>query len=254
MDTKDTTKDTKDAMNPMDNNFDPAELHKFSELAHRWWNPESEFKPLHQINPLRLGWIKDQVQLHDRQVLDVGCGGGILADAMARDGASVLGIDLAEKPLKVAQLHALETQTPNIQYRAISAEALAAETPAHYDVVTCMEMLEHVPDPTSVVMACAKLTKPGGWVFFSTLNRNPKSFLFAIVGAEYILNLLPRGTHEYAKFIQPSELAASCRQAGLQLQATRGLSYNPISQRYKLNQDTSVNYLFATRKPLADAS
>jgi 2-polyprenyl-6-hydroxyphenyl methylase/3-demethylubiquinone-9 3-methyltransferase len=230
-------------------NADPAELAKFSELAHRWWDPESEFKPLHQINPLRLEWIRELAPLSDRQVLDVGCGGGILSDAMARAGAHVLGIDLADKALKVAQLHALEAQTPRVRYRSVSAEALALEQAGQYDVVTCMEMLEHVPDPASVVRACATLVKPGGWVFFSTLNRNPKSFLLAIVGAEYILNMLPRGTHEYAKFIQPSELASHCRQAGLDLQTTKGLSYNPLTRRYSLNQDTSVNYLFATRKP-----
>ena len=229
-------------------NADPAELAKFSELAHRWWDPESEFRPLHQINPLRLAWIQERVSLQGLKVLDVGCGGGILSDAMARAGAQVLGIDLADKALKVAQLHALETQTPGVQYRSISAEDLAAEQAAQFDVVTCMEMLEHVPDPASVVSACATLVKPGGWVFFSTLNRNPKSFLFAIVGAEYILNMLPRGTHEYAKFIQPSELATHCRAVDLAWQSTRGLGYNPLTRRYSLNADTSVNYLVATRK------
>ena len=229
-------------------NADPAELAKFSELAHRWWDPESEFRPLHQINPLRLAWIQERVSLQGLKVLDVGCGGGILSDAMARAGAQVLGIDLADKALKVAQLHALETQTPGVQYRSISAEDLAAEQAAQFDVVTCMEMLEHVPDPASVVSACATLVKPGGWVFFSTLNRNPKSFLFAIVGAEYILNMLPRGTHEYAKFIQPSELATHCRAVDLTWQSTRGLGYNPLTRRYSLNADTSVNYLVATRK------
>ena len=231
-------------------NADPAELAKFSELAHRWWDPESEFKPLHQINPLRLEWILELAPLSDRQVLDVGCGGGILSDAMARAGAHVLGIDLADKALKVAQLHALEAQTPRVRYRSVSAEALALEQAGQYDVVTCMEMLEHVPDPASVVRACATLVKPGGWVFFSTLNRNPKSFLLAIVGAEYILNMLPRGTHEYAKFIQPSELASHCRQAGLDLQTTKGLSYNPLTKIYSLNQDTDVNYMVACTKPL----
>ncbi len=231
-------------------NVDPAELAKFSDLAHRWWDPESEFAPLHHINPLRLDWINAQVQLKDKQVLDVGCGGGILTDAMARLGAQTLGIDLATKSLKVAQLHALEAQTPNVQYREVSAEALAAERPASFDVVTCMEMLEHVPDPSSVVRACAQLVKPGGWVFFSTLNRNPKSFLFAIVGAEYVLNMLPRGTHEYAKFIRPSELARDCRDAGLVWQHTRGMEYNPFTRRYWLSADTSVNYLVATQKAL----
>lgn len=230
-------------------NVDPAELAKFSDLAHRWWDPNSEFRPLHQINPLRLDWINTLASIKNKQVLDVGCGGGILSDAMARAGATVTGIDLAGKSLKVAQLHALESQTPNVSYREISAEALAAETPAQFDVVTCMEMLEHVPDPASIVKACATLVKPGGWVFFSTLNRNPKSFLFAIIGAEYVLNLLPKGTHEYARFIRPGELAAHCRAADLDLQATKGLQYNPITRRYWLDGDTSVNYMMATRLP-----
>ena len=229
-------------------NVDNAELAKFSELAHRWWDVNSEFRPLHQINPLRLEWINGLVSLKQNQVLDVGCGGGILSDAMARAGAHVTGIDLATKSLKVAQLHALETQTPNVNYREVSAEALAEEAPAQFDVVTCMEMLEHVPDPASIVKACATLVKPGGWVFFSTLNRNPKSFLFAILGAEYVLNLLPKGTHEYAKFIRPSELAAYCRSAGLALQATKGLQYNPITRRYWLDGNTSVNYMIATQR------
>ena len=231
-------------------NVDPAELAKFSDLAHRWWDVNSEFRPLHQINPLRLDWIQSMVALKDKQVLDVGCGGGILSDAMARVGAKVTGIDLATKSLKVAQLHALETQTPNVSYREVSAEALAAEQPACFDVVTCMEMLEHVPDPASVVQACAALVKPGGWVFFSTLNRNPQSFLFAIVGAEYVLNLLPKGTHEYAKFIRPSELAGFCRDAGLQTQASRGLQYNPLTQRYWLDANTRVNYMLATQREI----
>jgi 2-polyprenyl-6-hydroxyphenyl methylase/3-demethylubiquinone-9 3-methyltransferase len=230
-------------------NVDPAELAKFSDLAHRWWDPNSEFRPLHQINPLRLDWINTLASIKNKQVLDVGCGGGILSDAMARAGATVTGIDLAGKSLKVAQLHALESQTPNVSYREISAEAQAAETPAQFDVVTCMEMLEHVPDPASIVKACATLVKPGGWVFFSTLNRNPKSFLFAIIGAEYVLNLLPKGTHEYARFIRPGELAAHCRAADLDLQATKGLQYNPITRRYWLDGDTSVNYMIATRLP-----
>lgn len=229
-------------------NADPAELAKFSELAHRWWDPESEFRPLHQINPLRLGWIDSLVGLAGKRVLDVGCGGGILADAMARQGADVLGIDLSVKALRVAQLHALEAATPRVTYREVSTEDLAAEQPGSFDVVTCMEMLEHVPDPASIVQACSTLVKPGGWVFFSTLNRNPKSFLFAIVGAEYVLNLLPKGTHEYAKFIRPSELASYARAAGLELQHTRGMEYNPLTRRYWLSDDTSVNYLFATRK------
>lgn len=233
-------------------NADPAELAKFSELAHRWWDPESEFRPLHQINPLRLDWIHQLSALQGKTVLDVGCGGGILADAMARKGARVLGIDLSTKALKVAQLHALEAQTPDVQYREISAEALAQERPGTFDVVTCMEMLEHVPDPASVVRACATLVKPGGWVFFSTLNRSTKSFLFAIVGAEYLLNLLPRGTHEYAKMIRPSELARYCRSADLELRHTRGMEYSPLTRRYWLSADTSVNYLFATQKPMLE--
>ena len=229
-------------------NFDPAELAKFSALAHRWWDLESEFRPLHQINPIRLAWIESLAPLKGRHVLDVGCGGGILADAMARKGANVLGIDLATKALKVAQLHALEAQTEGVQYKEISAEALAAQKPGSFDVVTCMEMLEHVPDPSSIVKACAALVKPGGHVFFSTINRNAKAFLFAIVGDEYVLNLLPRGTHEYAKLIKPSELASYCREAGLSLEQTRGMQYNLMSRHYWLDANTSVNYMFATTK------
>jgi 2-polyprenyl-6-hydroxyphenyl methylase/3-demethylubiquinone-9 3-methyltransferase len=231
------------------NNVDAQELAKFSDLAHRWWDPESEFRPLHQINPLRLEWIAELAGLHGKQVLDVGCGGGILAEAMARRAAHVTGIDLAAKPLGVARLHALEAGVQNLDYREISTEALAAETPGAFDVVTCMEMLEHVPDPSAVVRACATLAKPGGWVFFSTLNRNPKSFLFAIIGAEYLLRLLPKGTHEYARFIRPSELARWSRDAGLGLHGSRGMEYNPFTRRYWLSADTSVNYLIACRKP-----
>ena len=223
-------------------NADPQELAKFSELAHRWWDTESEFRPLHQINPLRLDWIDAHVPLAGKRVLDVGCGGGILSDSMARRGATVLGIDLAAKPLKVAQLHALEAETPNVDYREVSAEGLAAEQPGSFDVVTCMEMLEHVPDPSSIVAACTTLVKPGGWVFFSTINRNAKAFVFAIVGAEHVLQLLPKGTHEYAKFIRPSELAQWCRNTGLDLLETRGMEYSPITQRYWLSTDTSVNW------------
>ena len=230
-------------------NADPQELAKFSDLAHRWWDPESEFRPLHQINPLRLDWIETHARVAGKRVLDVGCGGGILSDAMARRGADVLGIDLAAKPLKVAQLHALEAGTPSVDYREIAAQALAEQCPAQFDMVTCMEMLEHVPDPSSIVHACAALVKPNGWLFFSTLNRNAKSFLFAIVGAEHVLKLLPKGTHEYAKFIRPSELAQWCRSSGLELNDTRGMEYNPITRRYWLSGDTSVNYMIACRKP-----
>ena len=230
-------------------NADPAELAKFSDLAHRWWDPESEFRPLHQINPLRLDWINTLSPLKDQRVLDVGCGGGILTDSMARQGAHALGIDLSTKALRVAQLHALEAQTPRVKYREISVEDLAGEQPGSFDTVTCMEMLEHVPDPDSVVRACAQLVKPGGWVFFSTINRNAKAFMLAIVGAEYVLGMLPRGTHEYAKFIRPSELALSCRSAQLDIQHTRGLEYNPITRRYWLSADTGVNYMIACRKP-----
>ena len=229
-------------------NADPAELAKFSDLAHRWWDPQSEFRPLHQINPLRLQWIDELAPLAGLVVVDIGCGGGILADSMARKGADTLGIDLSNRALRVAQLHALEANTPKLRYREVSAEALALEMPQAFDTVTCMEMLEHVPDPASVVQACATLVKPGGWVFFSTLNRSSKAFLFAIVGAEYMLDLLPRGTHEYAKMIRPSELAAYARRAGLELVHTRGMGYNPITRRYALTDNTDVNYLFACRR------
>jgi 2-polyprenyl-6-hydroxyphenyl methylase/3-demethylubiquinone-9 3-methyltransferase len=228
-------------------NVDQSEIAKFSALAHRWWDPNSEFKPLHAINPLRLNWIKSFVSLDGKKVVDIGCGGGILAESIAQSGADATGIDLSEKALKVAELHALEVGA-NLTYRSISAEALAAEQPEQYDVVTCMEMLEHVPDPASVVQACAKLCKPGGTLFFSTLNRNPKSYLFAIIGAEYILKLLPKGTHEYAKFIKPSELVAFTRNAGLEMIGIKGLSYNPLTQVYSLNDDVDVNYMIAVRK------
>jgi 2-polyprenyl-6-hydroxyphenyl methylase / 3-demethylubiquinone-9 3-methyltransferase len=228
-------------------NVDQSEIAKFSALAHRWWDPNSEFKPLHAINPLRLAWIKSFVTLEGKKVLDVGCGGGILAESIAQSGADTTGIDLSEKALKVAQLHALEVGA-NLNYRLISAEDLAREQPEQYDVVTCMEMLEHVPDPASVVKACATLCKPGGTLFFSTLNRNPKSYLFAIIGAEYILKLLPKGTHEYAKFIKPSELVSFTRQAGLEMLGIKGMSYNPLSQVYSLGDDVDVNYMIAVRK------
>ena len=228
-------------------NADPQELAKFGELAHRWWDTEGEFRPLHQINPLRLDWIDAQARLAGKTVLDVGCGGGILAEAMARRGADVLGIDLSIKPLRVAQLHAMESGIDHLHYREVAIETLAAELPGHFDVVTCMEMLEHVPDPTSVARACAALVKPGGWVFFSTLNRNAKSWLMAVVGAEYVLKLLPRGTHEYQRFIRPSELDRWCREAGLAAQGFKGMGYNPLTQRYRLSDDTSVNYLLACR-------
>jgi len=229
-------------------NADPLEIQKFSELAHRWWDPTSEFRPLHEINPLRLEWINARVPLAGKQVCDVGCGGGILAESIAKKGATVTGIDLSEKALKVADLHSLESGI-KVRYELISAEELAAREAGQYDVVTCMEMLEHVPDPTAIVQACAKLVKPGGHIFFSTLNRNPKSYLFAIIGAEYVLGLLPRGTHDYAKFITPAELSGFARTAGLEVEALKGMTYNPLTKIYSLNQDTSVNYLVATVKP-----
>ncbi|MBL8435536.1 MAG: bifunctional 2-polyprenyl-6-hydroxyphenol methylase/3-demethylubiquinol 3-O-methyltransferase UbiG [Zoogloea sp.] len=226
-------------------NADPAELQKFSDLAHRWWDPESEFKPLHQINPLRLDWIDDNARIAGKKVVDIGCGGGILAESMAARGALVTGIDLSEKALGVARLHLFESGQ-QVDYRHISAEELAASAPASFDVVTCMEMLEHVPDPASTIRACATLVKPGGSVFFSTLNRNLKAYLMAVVGAEYILNLLPRGTHEYAKFIKPSELARYVREAGLDVEELIGMQYNPLSKVYSLGRDTDVNYLMRT--------
>ena len=231
-------------------NADPAELAKFSALAHRWWDPGSEFRPLHEINPLRLAWIERVADgLRDKTVLDVGCGGGILAEAMASAGAHVTGIDLSEKALGVAQLHRLESGIA-VDYRLIAAEALAGEAPARFDLVTCMEMLEHVPDPASIVNACALLAKPGATLVFSTLNRNPKSYVFAILGAEYVLRLLPRGTHDWTKFLRPSELAAFARRAGLDLDQMIGMTYNPLTRVYRLEADTSVNYLAACRKPL----
>ncbi len=232
----------------MNTNVDPAELEKFSALAHRWWDPESEFRPLHEINPLRLNYIDGIAALQGKNVLDVGCGGGILAEAMAARGARVTGIDLADKPLKIAQLHLLESKL-DVVYRNIAVETLAQEAPQSFDVVTCMEMLEHVPDPASAVRACAALLKPGGHAFFATLNRNLKSYLFAIIGAEYVLNLLPRGTHDYARFIKPSELSATCRSAGLEINAITGMTYNPFSKIYALEADSSVNYILCARAP-----
>ena len=228
-------------------NADPAELDKFGQLAHRWWDPNSEFRPLHEINPLRLEWIKARAPLQTKKVLDVGCGGGILSEAMAANGAQVTGIDLSERALKVAQLHLLESKLP-VRYLGVSAETLAEQEPGSFDVVTCMEMLEHVPDPASIVSACATLVRPGGHVFFSTLNRNPKSYLFAIIGAEYVLKLLPKGTHDYARFIRPAELSSWCRDAHLQVTEMIGMTYNPFSQRYALENDCSVNYIMACER------
>ena len=229
-------------------NVDPNELAKFSELAHKWWDKTSEFRPLHEINPLRLTWINHLAPLKGKTVVDVGCGGGILAESMAEKGADVLGVDLADKSLKVAQLHSLESGVP-VNYRNISVENLAQELPAHFEIVTCMEMLEHVPDPASIIRACADLVQAGGYVFFSTLNRNPKSYLFAVLGAEYVLNLLPKGTHDYTRFITPAELARMIRAAGLEVVELKGLSYNPLSKIYRLGDNTDVNYLVAARKP-----
>jgi 2-polyprenyl-6-hydroxyphenyl methylase / 3-demethylubiquinone-9 3-methyltransferase len=223
-------------------NADPAELEKFGDLAHRWWDPTSEFKPLHDINPLRLDWIDQAVGLQGKRVLDVGCGGGLLSEGMATRGAQVTGIDLSEKPLGVARLHLLESGR-QVDYRMISVESLAAEMPGAFDAVTCLEMLEHVPDPASIVAACAALVRPGGQVFFSTLNRNPKSYLFAVIGAEYVLRMLPRGTHDFARFIKPSELMRWCKQAGLEPAEVTGMTYNPLTGRYALGRDTDVNYL-----------
>jgi 2-polyprenyl-6-hydroxyphenyl methylase/3-demethylubiquinone-9 3-methyltransferase len=223
-------------------NADPAELQKFSDLAHRWWDPEGEFRPLHEINPLRLGWIDRHARLAGKKVLDVGCGGGILAEAMSKLGATVSGIDLSEKALRVAELHLHESRL-DIAYEGVSAEDLAARAASSFDVVTCMELLEHVPEPASMVAACARLVRPGGHVFFSTLNRNPKAYLFAVVGAEYVLGLLPKGTHDYRRFIKPSELARWSREAGLRVEEMTGMLYNPVTKQYRLGEDCDVNYL-----------
>ena len=232
-------------------NVDPAELAKFDSLAARWWDTEGDFRPLHQINPLRLDWIRQYVDLKDRKVVDIGCGGGILAESMAAAGADVVGIDMAEGPLAVARLHQMESGV-EVDYRQSTAEDLADAEAGTYDVVTCLEMLEHVPDPSAVIRSCAELVKPGGDVFFSTINRNPKSFVFAIVGAEYILNLLPKGTHEYDKFIRPSELEQWARDAGLELQASVGLHYNPLTKVYWLAPNVDVNYMMHFRRPIDD--
>ncbi len=229
-------------------NADPLELQKFSDLAHRWWDPTSEFRPLHEINPLRLEWINARAPLAGKNVIDIGCGGGILAESMARKGAKVTGIDLSEKALKVADLHSLESGV-QVRYQLVAAEEMAAREAGQYDVVTCMEMLEHVPDPAAIVQAAATLVKPGGKVFFSTINRNPKSYLFAVIGAEYLLRLLPKGTHDYAKFITPAELSQYIRTAGLQVDSLKGLGYNPLSKIYSLNDDTDVNYMVACTRP-----
>jgi len=228
-------------------NVDPKELAKFSELAHRWWDPAGEFRPLHEINPLRLAWIDGKARLAGKHVLDVGCGGGVLTEAMTRAGARVTGIDLAEKPLRIAQLHRLESGLA-IEYELVSPEHLAEREPGRYDVVTCMEVLEHVPDPASIVRACARLARAGGDVFFATINRNPKSYLLAVIGAEYVLRLLPKGTHDYAKFIKPSELSRWSRDAGLDVESLVGMTYNPITQIYALGRDTDVNYIVHARR------
>jgi 2-polyprenyl-6-hydroxyphenyl methylase/3-demethylubiquinone-9 3-methyltransferase len=230
-------------------NADPLEIQKFSELAHRWWDPTSEFRPLHEINPLRLEWINARVPLAGKNVIDIGCGGGILSESMARKGAKVTGIDLSEKALKVADLHSLESGA-QVRYKLIAAEEMAEQEAGQFDVVTCMEMLEHVPDPGAIVRAAATLVKPGGHVFFSTLNRNPKAYLFAVIGAEYLLRMLPKGTHDYGKFITPSELSQFIRSAGLDVDGFKGMGYNPLTKIYTLNDDTSVNYLVATSRPL----
>jgi 2-polyprenyl-6-hydroxyphenyl methylase/3-demethylubiquinone-9 3-methyltransferase len=240
---------TTTAPTPSATNADPLEIQKFSELAHRWWDPTSEFRPLHDINPLRLEWINAQVALSGKNVIDIGCGGGILSESMARKGAKVTGIDLSKKALKVADLHSLESGV-EVRYKLIAAEDMAAEEAGQYDVVTCMEMLEHVPDPGAIVRAAATLVKPGGRVFFSTINRNAKAYLFAVIGAEYVLRMLPRGTHDYAKFLTPAELSSFARDAGLQVDGFKGLTYNPLTKVYSLNRDTDVNYMVACTRPL----
>lgn len=237
----------KQDINDSEINADPLELEKFSQLAHRWWDPNSEFKPLHDINPLRMGYIDQLAGLAGKKVVDVGCGGGILSEGMATAGADVTGIDLSDKALKVAKLHLLESGK-QVDYRKITVESLAKEKPGQFDIVTCMEMLEHVPEPASVIKACTELAKPDGWVFFSTINRNPKAYVYAIIGAEYVLNMLPRGTHEYAKFIKPSELAHMARNANLTSEQIIGMTYNPITKVYALEPDSSVNYIMAYRK------
>jgi 2-polyprenyl-6-hydroxyphenyl methylase/3-demethylubiquinone-9 3-methyltransferase len=228
-------------------NADPRELAKFGDLAHRWWDPNSEFKPLHDINPLRLGWIDRNCQLKGKRAIDVGCGGGLLSEGMAALGADVTGIDLGEKALGVAKLHLFESGL-KVDYRHVAAEQMAEAEPAGFDIVTCLEMLEHVPDPASIVRACARLAKPGGTVFFSTINRNPKAYLFAVIGAEYVLNMLPRGTHDYAKFLRPAELARLCREAGLSVLEVIGMNYNPLAKTYSLGRDTAINYLLRARR------
>lgn len=230
-------------------NVDPAELAKFEALASRWWDPDSEFKPLHDLNPIRMQFIDNHINVAGLQVADIGCGGGILTETLAKRGGRVTGIDMTDAPLKVAQLHALEQEIDNIQYRQMTAEQLAEESPGQYDVVTCMEMLEHVPDPTSVMTAIRTLLKPGGKAFFSTINRNPKAFLFAIVGAEYVMKLLPKGTHDYQKFIRPSELSTAARESGLAVRQFKGMTYNPLTKAFRLSDDVAINYLMATEKP-----
>jgi len=236
-------------MTMTDPNVEAAEIEKFSALAHRWWDEDGEFRPLHQLNPHRLQWIRDHVDLSGKSVLDIGCGGGILAESMAAVGAKVTGIDLAEASLQVARLHALDAQL-DIDYRLVSAERLAAEEPGRFDVVTCMEMLEHVPDPASIIQASATLVHPGGWIFVSTINRNIKAYLYAIVGAEYILRLLPKGTHDFAKFLRPSEISVMGRRCGLETADIAGLEFQPLTQRFRITRDPSVNYLLALRRPL----